>query len=74
MWLRVEITSIRWSPVVTVLKFFLKMLLIALKDHIMFRLKAHVVFAVASYSKINPLFEMCIAFYVLLVSKERKYQ
>jgi len=50
------------------------MLLIALKDHIMFRLKAHVVFAVASYSKINPLFEMCIAFYVLLVSKERKYQ
>jgi hypothetical protein len=50
------------------------MLLIDLKYHIMFRLKAHVVFAVASYSKINPLFEMCIAFYVLLVSKELKYQ
>jgi len=35
-------TSIHWSPVVTVLKIFLKMLLIALKYHIMFRLKAHV--------------------------------
>lgn len=67
-------TLTHWSPVITVLKIFLKMLLIALKYHIMFLLKAQVVFAVASYSKITPFFEMCIAFYVLLVSKEPKYQ
>jgi hypothetical protein len=50
------------------------MLLIVPKYYIMFRLKDHILFAVVSYSKINPLFEMYLAFYVLLVSKELKYQ
>lgn len=50
------------------------MLLIVPEYYIMFRLKEHIVFAVASYSKIKLLFEMYLSFYVLLVSKELKYQ
>jgi len=46
-------TLIHWSPVITVLKIYLLMLLIDLKYYIMFRLKTHVVFAVASYSTAN---------------------
>jgi hypothetical protein len=47
--LRVPMASIHLSPVTTVLKIIVEMLIIALQYRVMFLLEEHVVFAVASY-------------------------
>ena len=62
------------SPVLTVWKIFKDTLEIALQYNLTSVLKEHFLCDVAPYSTVNPFFEICSSFNMVLISKELKHR